>query len=380
MAHQPQLVVRQRMVWLQLSACALWILTCGPMRAEAQLQRNPAADSDSEGWIRSLGGRLAFNSAGLITSIELPHAWLIDSDLKKLANFPELVTIDLAYTKVTDEGLSQLKSLENVRFLSLFYAENVTDTGIAHLKHWKRLEQLNVRGTKVTSTLFEHLANMLSLRSLDVGFSRVNDDNFERLGELPNLERFSIGGNKMSGTALPLLKLLPNLRELAIGGQQRTDSGLWSISVTDFNVSHIADLSGLKMLDLSGTAISDSGVAQLSRLKKLETLDLSRTKLTAKGVSALAKIQSLRHLKLAQSASIDDSVLIAFQTFENLEVLELQETKITYEGLMRFSPKSNLKKLFIGGAALTPEQVEAVRLRFPSCYVSWWPKTEILDG
>ncbi len=366
------------MVWLQLSACALWILTSGPMTAVAQSQRNPAADSDSEVWVRSLGGRVVCNSEGEIISVELRHAWLIDSDLKKLANFPDLESIDLAYTKVTDEGLSLLKTLKKVRSLSLFYAENVTDTGIAHLKHWKRLEQLNVRGTKVTSTLFEHLANMLSLRSLDVGFSRVNDDNFERLGELPNLERFSLGGNKMSGTALPLLKLLPNLRELSVGGHQRTDSGLWSINVTDFNVSNIAELNGLKMLDLSGTAISDLGVAQLSRLKKLETLDLSRTKLTDKGVTALAKIQSLRHLKLAQSSSIDDSALIAFQTFENLEVLELQETKITYEGLMRFSPKPILKKLFIGGAELTLEQVEAVRLRLPSCYVSWWPKTEIV--
>jgi len=107
MARQPQLVVRQRMVWRQLLACALWILTCGPMSAVAQSQRNPAADSDSEVWIRSLGGRLACNSAGEIISVELRHAWLIDSDLKKLANFPDLESIDLAYTKVTDEGLSQ---------------------------------------------------------------------------------------------------------------------------------------------------------------------------------------------------------------------------------------------------------------------------------
>ena len=205
----------------------------------------------------------------------------------------------------------------------------------------------------------------------------VNDDNFEKLGELPNLEKLAFGGNKMSGSALPLLKLVPQLRELSVGGQQRTDSGLWSVNVTDFNVGNIADLSALKVLDLSGTAISDRGVTELARLRNLEALDLSRTKVTAKGLAALGRIETLRHLKLAQSAGVDDTVLVTCQNFERLEVLELQETRITFEGLMSFSPKPCLKRLFIGGAALTSEQVRAVQKRLPYCYLSWWPATAV---
>ncbi len=369
MDREFQIASKQHKIWL-LTAFVLSILTC-EMSAAAQSQPNTVMDSAE--WLRSLGGRFACNAAGAITSVDLRHAWLIDADLKKLSDLSELESIDLASTKVTDEGLMQLRKLEKVRSLNLHYAEYVTDTGIAHLKHWTNLEHLNVRGTKVTSMLFEHLTNMVLLRSLDIGHSRVNDDNFERLAELPNMERLSFGGNKMSGSALPLLKLLPKLCELSIGGQQRTDSGLWSVSVGDFNIGNIAELASLKMLDLSDTTITDSGVAQLARLDKLETLNLNRTKLTGKGVATLAGIRSLRHLKLAQSGSIDDSVLLALETFTNLEVLELQESRISFDGLMRYSPSRRLRKLFIGGTPLTAEQVEAVRLRLPGCYISWWP-------
>ena len=99
-----------------------------------------------------------------------------------------------------------------------------------------------MRGTKVTSTLFEHIAQMTRLRYLDVGYSRVNDDSFELLENLDHLEHLAFGGNKMSGAALPSLKSLPALKELSVSGQQRTDSGLWSVSVTDFNIGHIAQL------------------------------------------------------------------------------------------------------------------------------------------
>src|SRR5207244_300625 len=96
------------------------------------------------------------NSAGQITSVDLSNSQLTDADLEKLARLTHLENINLAYTKISDEGLERLAPLQNVKVLDLYYAEAVTDLGIAHLKHWKNLEYLNVRGTKVTSTVFEH--------------------------------------------------------------------------------------------------------------------------------------------------------------------------------------------------------------------------------
>src|SRR3989442_1037619 len=99
-------------------------------------------------------------------------------------------------------------------------------------------------------TLGAQLATNSAGDIVSVDLSRVNDDLFELLDGLPKLEHLAFGGNKMSGSALALLKTCPSLEELSVSGQQRTDSGLWSVAVTDFNVPHIATISSLQVLDL----------------------------------------------------------------------------------------------------------------------------------
>jgi Leucine-rich repeat (LRR) protein len=289
------------------------------------------AEQEAKADLDSLGARYFRNNTGDIIGVDLSSAWLTDADLEKLARLPQLETINLAYTKITDLGLEHLAPLKNVKVLDLYYAEAVSDLGIAHLKHWKNLEHLNVRGTKVTSTLFEHVAKMTRLKFLDVGHSRVNDDLFEVLDSLPHLEHCSFGGNKMSGAALPLLKSFPALKELSVSGQQRTDSGLWSVSVTDFNIGHIA---------------------QLPRL---------------------------RQLKLWKAKGIDDAAVPLFLQMKQLEALELPETNLTYPGLTQLAANQNqhLKHLFLGGLDLTPEQLDALGQAMPNCRISWWTKPTI---
>jgi hypothetical protein len=173
---------------------ALAVLSAAPAVADL-------TQDDVTAWIESLGGHYTRGDAGAITAVDLRSAWLTDADLEKLAHLPQLESINLAYTKVTDLALERLAPLENVKTLNLYYAEYVTDNGIAHLKHWKNIEHLNVRGSKVTSSVFEHVSGMAKLKSLDVGFSRVTDEGFEHLMDLEHLATLAFGGNKMSGVA-----------------------------------------------------------------------------------------------------------------------------------------------------------------------------------
>ena len=229
---------------IRLSACVLVAALMTAPRSSDDVDASVAA------WIDSAGGRYTRSQAGEIIHVDLRNTWITDADLHRLAQLPRLEKINLAYTKITDLGLERLIPLKNVKVLNLYYAEYVTDLGIAHLKHWRNLEYLNVRGTKVTSSLFDHLAEMNHLAFLDVAHSRVTDDLVENLAGLDQLAHLSLGGNKMSGAALPLLKTLPGLRSLSVGGQQRTDSGLWGIAVTDFNIQHVARLEELEVLEL----------------------------------------------------------------------------------------------------------------------------------
>ncbi len=59
-----------------------------------------------------------------------------------------------------------------------------------------------------------------------------------------------------------------------MSGAQRTDSGLWSVSLTESGLDTIATLKDLRHLRLNGVAISPRGLETLKGLSKLERLDL----------------------------------------------------------------------------------------------------------
>ena len=64
-----------------------------------------------------------------------------------LAAMPDLESLDLSHTRITDEGMLRLKDAPKISDLNLFYAEWITDQGMTAIRDWKHLKRLNVRGT-----------------------------------------------------------------------------------------------------------------------------------------------------------------------------------------------------------------------------------------
>ena len=75
-----------------------------------------------------------------------------------------------------------------------------------------------------------------------------------------------MGGNKLTGAGLQVLRQLPQLEYLDIGGTQRTDSGLWSMLLTEDGVQAIASVTELRELRMAGTNITGRGIATLKGL------------------------------------------------------------------------------------------------------------------
>lgn len=78
---------------------------------------------------------------------------MADTHLAELAAnltaFPQLETLHLKSSKITDAGLMHLKVLSQIRDLALENAA-ITDAGLTHLKALSYLENLNLKGTKIT--------------------------------------------------------------------------------------------------------------------------------------------------------------------------------------------------------------------------------------
>jgi Leucine-rich repeat (LRR) protein len=178
----------------------------------------------------------------------------------------------------------------------------------------------------------------------------------------------------MSGVALPLLKLLPALKNLDVSGWQRTDSGLWGLALSDFNLDSITQLSQLESLDIGGSKVTDRGVAEMAGLTNLHTLGLSETVVTARGIATLAKLPKLARLNLWKSEKVDDKAAPHFAAMPAIETLELTETNITDATLNALERVKTLKDVYVGGTAVTEARVEAFRMARPDCRITWWEK------
>ncbi len=281
----------------------------------------PAATGPSA-WIEAAGGTVTRNSAGQISGVDLHASWVTDSDLIDLATQPALTRLDLSMTRISDRGLLEMKPASNITELNLYYAEMVTDQGLAVLKGWKRLKRLNLRGTKVTDSTLQFLNGLTSLEALDIGFAQVTDSGLAQLNALSNLKELSVGGNKLTDAGLQALRQMPALTSLDLSGAQRTDSGLWSVSLTESGLDSISTLKNLRHLRLNGVAISPRGLEKLKGLGKLERLDLQAcARINDDAVPVLESLPALKVLDVSAAAMSEKALGELRKTKPGLEVV-----------------------------------------------------------
>jgi beta-lactamase regulating signal transducer with metallopeptidase domain/Leucine-rich repeat (LRR) protein len=162
-------------------------------------------------------------------------------------------------------------------------------------------------------------------------------------------------GREISQNKVPGLKLgsatdsdvshlagLTGLRWLDLSGTQVTDAGL----------EHLKGLTGLQQLYLGGTQITDVGLGHLKGLTALQLLGLGVTKVTGAGLEHLKGLSQLQELRL-KSAQVTDAGLVHLKGLSGLSVLDLSNTKITDAGLEHLKGLSELQKLQLKSAQVT---------------------------
>lgn len=112
---------------------------------------------------------------------------LDDTGFEKLKLvIPQLVTVDLSATKVTDKSVTELVHSKNLRVIRLAETE-VTDASIDSLLAIRTLESINLYGTKVTDAGVSRLAAMTQLKNLYLWQTAVTPEAIKVLQDkLPN--------------------------------------------------------------------------------------------------------------------------------------------------------------------------------------------------
>ena len=139
------------------------------------------ADTNPSQWIESRGGAVIRDKQARITGVRLDLAWVTDGDIAFLTTLPQLKSLDLSFTLITDAGMEQLSTLRGIESLNLQSAELLTDTAVAHIRGWKQLRSLNLRGTDITDTSMEYISNLPALEFLDISDTQVTNNGMECL-------------------------------------------------------------------------------------------------------------------------------------------------------------------------------------------------------
>src|SRR5580692_4112441 len=264
--------------------------------------RGETPTSEDTQWITELGGTVARNAQGLVTAISLRGTWVTDTDLRRLNHYPALSVLDLSLTHISDGGMQEIKNLRGITDCNLYFAQYITDEGVAAIKDWKKLKRLNLHGTKAGDTALEHIAGLTSLESLNVGSTLMTDVGLERLTVLPNLKELTMGGNELGDAGLQALRQMTALTYLDLSGRQGNDKNVWTISMSEVGLQAVLTLRNLHELKIgcTSTTVGIEG----AKLGEISTLSV-----TQKWLEQMEKLDKLEKLRLQGCKRIDDDAV-----------------------------------------------------------------------
>lgn len=158
--------------------------SAGAASTEVQLPQVAAADPAALDKLRQ-GGALAMplaqNTNLVEVDLNLNGDHVDDAFLAQLDPLSQQIhTLNLARTKVSDDGLKAIENFKNLRRLHLENTK-ITDAGLTHLKNLTNLEYLNLYGTQVTDSGLSELEGLKNLRSVYLWQTKVTPDGAEKL-------------------------------------------------------------------------------------------------------------------------------------------------------------------------------------------------------
>lgn len=360
--------------------------------------------------VQALADRVAAAGGGTTRDSGLPGVPIVQVSfgpkplpkelIAELANLEELRRVNWSYQAVTDDDLKALAPFEFIDTLDLI-GTHVTGTGFRHLKHLKRLDNVLLHNANVTDAGLKEIAQLPALRSLAVADNKVTDKGLEELVACKTLKDLNLQRSHVTDAGLKiLLPLTPmrmdlpeqvktdlgmkhyqevsgNLIELSVGSWNVGDAGLAAIDtrklrwadlshtkITDAGLKALAHSSDLQELNLSGCAIDGTGLASLAAIPYLRRLELVGCPLSDEGIDALAKLQSVTTLALT-GKGINAASLAKLATLENLESLRLSTVPVDDDSIEALSKFTRLKSF--QGPILSRKARATLRAALPNC-------------
>ncbi len=157
---------------------------------------------------------------------------LCDKAMKYVAVLTGLKKLNLDRSEVTDEGLSQARTLVNLESMTLF-------------------------STLVKGKAFKDLTGLKKLHTINIPMNELTAETYELFSAFPKLTTLDVGRCHPSEQAIKSIAKCTNLIDLDISGNR---------TVNDRTIKYLTTLKQLKSIRLFGTNVSLNGLAELKAL------------------------------------------------------------------------------------------------------------------
>lgn len=179
---------------------------------------------------------------------------ITDDMLLELGPLPELGSLYLGKTLVTDAGLQALAGFPKLKRFSMFQTE-INGTGLKYLEQTTGLTRLEIR-TQRGDEVLEYIASLMELDELILN-APITDEGLERLPVLPNLKSLWLNNARVKGPGFAFLAQQPVLASIGLGASETDDTA----------IEFLAKLPALRFVSLAETRITAAGVARLRELR-----------------------------------------------------------------------------------------------------------------
>ena len=211
-----------------------------------------------------------------LQSLDLIGSRVGDDGMRDIGKHTTLLSLCLG-RRVTPRGLAELAPLTSLEYLRVY--GGFKDADLVPVGRLTSLQTLRLGLLDVTDEGLSHMRNMKQLRSLSLADSpRVTDAGMVYVGEMTGLERLVLN-SAIGDAGIARLTTLTKLRILV----------LHCTKVTDASLAKLTSLEQLRELNLSGTRVSAAGVRKLRGMKHLEKVNLDFTKISQREVGELER-------------------------------------------------------------------------------------------